>query len=149
MDDYLAAYYNLPAIVPPPQPGVAPIPITSAHSVFLPTHVSIGARDEVRTLFVAGLPEDVKPREIYNLFREFPGYETSHIRSSDGAKVIILYLSGFVIWVLMFSGEETENLTLFFLVALRICCVLGSAISCNGDACSQCEYKFLRTCSCK
>ncbi|XP_020884226.1 uncharacterized protein LOC9317894 isoform X3 [Arabidopsis lyrata subsp. lyrata] len=86
MDDYLAAYYNLPAIVPPPQPGVAPIPITSAHSVFLPTHVSIGARDEVRTLFVAGLPEDVKPREIYNLFREFPGYETSHLRSSDGAK---------------------------------------------------------------
>ncbi|KAG7570146.1 RNA recognition motif domain [Arabidopsis thaliana x Arabidopsis arenosa] len=86
MDDYLAAYYNLPAIVPPPQPGVAPIPITSAHSVFLPTHVSIGARDEVRTLFVAGLPEDVKPREIYNLFREFPGYETSHLRSSYGAK---------------------------------------------------------------
>nr|AAB88654.1 putative RNA-binding protein [Arabidopsis thaliana] len=73
-------------MVPPPPPGVSPIPITSAHSVYLPTHVSIGARDEVRTLFVAGLPEDVKPREIYNLFREFPGYETSHLRSSDGAK---------------------------------------------------------------
>lgn len=30
---------------------------------------------------MAGLPEDVKPREIYNLFHEFPGYESSHLRS--------------------------------------------------------------------
>lgn len=30
---------------------------------------------------MAGLPEDVKPREIYNLFREFPGYESSHLRN--------------------------------------------------------------------
>jgi hypothetical protein len=37
--------------------------------------------DEVRTLFVAGLPEDIKPREIYNLFREFAGYESSHLRT--------------------------------------------------------------------
>lgn len=39
--------------------------------------------DEVRTLFVAGLPPDVKSREIYNLFREFPGYESSHLRTSS------------------------------------------------------------------
>ncbi|KAG6486552.1 hypothetical protein ZIOFF_055129 [Zingiber officinale] len=32
--------------------------------------------DEVRTLFVAGLPGDVKVREVYNLFREFPGFWT-------------------------------------------------------------------------
>ncbi|XP_010508599.1 PREDICTED: uncharacterized protein LOC104785148 isoform X1 [Camelina sativa] len=88
MEDLAAYYsqYNLPANIPPPPLGMAPIPITPAHSVYLPAHVSIGGRDEVRTLFVAGLPEDVKPREIYNLFREFPGYETSHLRSSDGAK---------------------------------------------------------------
>ncbi|EOA26399.1 hypothetical protein CARUB_v10023763mg [Capsella rubella] len=88
MDDLAAYYshYSLPASIPPLPLGVAPISITPAHSVYLPTHASIGARDEVRTLFVAGLPEDVKPREIYNLFREFPGYETSHLRSSDGAK---------------------------------------------------------------
>lgn len=75
-------------MVPTPAPGLAPAPITPVQSVYLPTHASIGGRDEVRTLFVAGLPEDVKPREIYNLFREFPGYETSHLRTSDGAKVI-------------------------------------------------------------
>ncbi|GFZ18778.1 hypothetical protein Acr_27g0005170 [Actinidia rufa] len=39
------------------------------------------SHDQVRTLFVAGLPEDVKTREIYNLFREFPGYESSHLRT--------------------------------------------------------------------
>lgn len=84
--DELSAYYshyNLPSIVPTPlPPGVAPIPI---HPVYLPTTQS--STGDVRTLFVAGLPEDVKPREIYNLFREFPGYETSHLRTSDGAKV--------------------------------------------------------------
>ncbi|PIA52870.1 hypothetical protein AQUCO_01000622v1 [Aquilegia coerulea] len=36
--------------------------------------------DGVRTLFIAGLPEDVEAREIYNLFREFPGYESSKLR---------------------------------------------------------------------
>ncbi|CAL9098807.1 unnamed protein product [Musa textilis] len=40
------------------------------------------SRDEVRTLFIAGLPDDVKPREIYNLFREFPGYQSAQLRSS-------------------------------------------------------------------
>ncbi|KAG2332262.1 hypothetical protein Bca52824_003442 [Brassica carinata] len=86
MDDLSPYYshYNLQSIVPPPlTPGVAPIPITPIHPVYLPTQASTG---DVRTLFVAGLPEDVKPREIYNLFREFPGYETSHLRTSDGAK---------------------------------------------------------------
>ncbi|KAJ4962578.1 hypothetical protein NE237_022517 [Protea cynaroides] len=39
--------------------------------------------EEVRTLFIAGLPADVKPREIYNLFREFPGYQSSHLRRSN------------------------------------------------------------------
>uniref|UniRef100_A0A2K2AGL5 RRM domain-containing protein n=1 Tax=Populus trichocarpa TaxID=3694 RepID=A0A2K2AGL5_POPTR len=33
----------------------------------------------VRILFVAGLPDDIKPSEIYSLFREFPGYESSHL----------------------------------------------------------------------
>ncbi|KAF8094418.1 hypothetical protein N665_0364s0039 [Sinapis alba] len=82
MDDLSPYYshYNLPSIVPPPPlpPGISPIPITPIHPVY--------STGDVRTLFVAGLPEDVKAREIYNLFREFPGYETSHLRTSDGAK---------------------------------------------------------------
>ncbi|XP_067256415.1 RNA-binding protein with multiple splicing isoform X2 [Chanodichthys erythropterus] len=36
--------------------------------------------EEVRTLFVSGLPLDIKPRELYLLFRPFQGYEGSLIR---------------------------------------------------------------------
>jgi len=32
-------------------------------------------KSEIRTVFISGLPEDVKEREIHNLFRFFPGYE--------------------------------------------------------------------------
>nr|GME16533.1 U2 small nuclear ribonucleoprotein B'' isoform X2 [Ipomoea batatas] len=104
MDDTGGAYYTPLAQYsyyqqPPPPPGTAHQPPVPPPSAQLPHHhqyhpyqppvPSYGAplytpphsHDEVRTLFVAGLPEDVKPREIYNLFREFPGYESSHLRS--------------------------------------------------------------------
>ncbi|OVA11254.1 RNA recognition motif domain [Macleaya cordata] len=48
-----------------------------------PPHSDHGSEDDVRTLFIAGLPEDVKTREIYNLFREFPGYQSSKLRSAS------------------------------------------------------------------
>nr|XP_029148720.1 uncharacterized protein LOC112748531 [Arachis hypogaea] len=107
MDD-MAAYYSQPtyqyyqhpppppivAVVPPP-PGAAHPPAHHLHTQYVPhpqtpppMFASYGPPippqspgNEVRTLFVAGLPEDVKPREIYNLFREFPGYESSHLRN--------------------------------------------------------------------
>uniref|UniRef100_A0A7C8Z376 RRM domain-containing protein n=1 Tax=Opuntia streptacantha TaxID=393608 RepID=A0A7C8Z376_OPUST len=72
------------ATPPPLAPPLHHIPPPSLHSP--PPSGSAFSRpshslyDEVRTLFVAGLPEDVKPREIYNLFREFPGYESSNLR---------------------------------------------------------------------
>ncbi|KRZ20993.1 RNA-binding protein with multiple splicing, partial [Trichinella pseudospiralis] len=36
--------------------------------------------DEVRTLFVSGLPLDAKPRELYLLFRAYKGYESSLLK---------------------------------------------------------------------
>ncbi|KAK3737800.1 hypothetical protein QZH41_015856 [Actinostola sp. cb2023] len=39
--------------------------------------------DEVRTLFVSGLPIDVKPREVYLLFRGYKGYEGSLLKLTD------------------------------------------------------------------
>ncbi|XP_021714357.1 RNA binding protein fox-1 homolog 3-like isoform X2 [Chenopodium quinoa] len=59
-----------------PPPSLHPSSSYSHHPQ--PPHSS---HDEVRTLFVAGLPEDVKPRELYNLFRDFPGYLSSNLRS--------------------------------------------------------------------
>ncbi|KAL2528569.1 RNA-binding (RRM/RBD/RNP motif) family protein [Forsythia ovata] len=100
MDD-LTAYYAPPIHhpyyqppPPPPPPGAAhpPPPTVVAqplhqHQQYQPQFITYAppvypqsSHDQLRTLFVAGLPEDVKPREIYNLFREFPGYESSHLR---------------------------------------------------------------------
>ncbi|XP_021954806.1 cell wall integrity protein scw1 isoform X2 [Folsomia candida] len=36
--------------------------------------------EEVRTLFVSGLPMDAKPRELYLLFRGYDGYEGSQLK---------------------------------------------------------------------
>ncbi|XP_028061223.1 uncharacterized protein LOC114264726 isoform X3 [Camellia sinensis] len=87
-------YYHPPP--PPPPPAVAeqhyhlpqlfhpqPPPFAS----YAPPPYSQSSHDQVRTLFVAGLPEDVKAREIYNLFREFPGYESSHLRSPNASSL--------------------------------------------------------------
>ncbi|KAJ8764512.1 hypothetical protein K2173_006252 [Erythroxylum novogranatense] len=103
MDDNFAAYYPPPPPLPPPPPpppqpqecfSTYYQPPPSGHRsyfpqqhqppfpVYAPPFVVSGAYDQVRTLFVAGLPEDVKPREIYNLFREFSGYESSHLRNA-------------------------------------------------------------------
>ncbi|CAL0325891.1 unnamed protein product [Lupinus luteus] len=54
------------AAVPPPPASVAVPP---------PPQPS----DEVRTVFITGLPEDVKERELMNLLRWLPGFEASQL----------------------------------------------------------------------
>merc|ERR1712029_1300532 len=44
------------------------------------TAVSVAGEEEVRTLFVSGLPMDTKPRELYLLFRPYEGYEGSLLK---------------------------------------------------------------------
>ncbi|GAV91732.1 RRM_1 domain-containing protein [Cephalotus follicularis] len=104
MDENMAAYYpHYPYYQPPPPPppgGVVAPPPTQPYipqqlpqpppqqlpqplpfATYAPPYLPPPNYDAVRTIFIAGLPEDVKTREIYNLFREFPGYESSHLRS--------------------------------------------------------------------
>ncbi|KMT09741.1 hypothetical protein BVRB_6g127240 isoform A [Beta vulgaris subsp. vulgaris] len=79
MED-ITAYYGAPP--PPPQSDIPSFYNTHYHHPPPPPHSPhLQSPDEVRTLFVAGLPEDVKPREVYNLFRDFPGYLSSNLRS--------------------------------------------------------------------
>ncbi|XP_059293572.1 uncharacterized protein LOC132046830 isoform X3 [Lycium ferocissimum] len=94
-------YYQTPPppVVPPPPPGttlhappppvvVQPLPIPQYHQQPpVPVYYTQHSDNDVRTLFIAGLPEDVKPREIYNLFREFAGYESSHLRSQTSSNL--------------------------------------------------------------
>ncbi|XP_046857261.1 RNA-binding protein, mRNA-processing factor 2a-like [Xenia sp. Carnegie-2017] len=42
-----------------------------------------GENDEVRTLFVSGLPANVRSREIYLLFRAYKGYEGFQLKLTD------------------------------------------------------------------
>ncbi|KAK8954625.1 hypothetical protein KSP39_PZI001745 [Platanthera zijinensis] len=84
-------YHEPPAQQPPPAQSRSlqllpayslsqqPLPPPASHYAL---HPPAPHHDEVRTLFIAGLPDDCKSREIYNLFREFPGYQSSYLRTS-------------------------------------------------------------------
>ncbi|KAH0904017.1 hypothetical protein HID58_043520 [Brassica napus] len=58
-----SAVSSAPPPHPPPPPGLADRP----------------PYDELRTIFIAGLPDDVKERELLNLLRWLPGYEASQV----------------------------------------------------------------------
>eukprot|EP00075_Anas_platyrhynchos_P022757 XP_027312010.1 RNA-binding protein with multiple splicing [Anas platyrhynchos] len=58
---------------------------------------------EVRTLFVSGLPLDIKPRELYLLFRPFKGYEGSLIKLTSKQPV------GFVSFDSRSEAEAAKN----------------------------------------
>uniref|UniRef100_A0A803JBC2 RRM domain-containing protein n=1 Tax=Xenopus tropicalis TaxID=8364 RepID=A0A803JBC2_XENTR len=57
----------------------------------------------VRTLFVSGLPIDIKPRELYLLFRPFKGYEGSLIKLTSKQPV------GFVTFDNRAGAEAAKN----------------------------------------
>lgn len=42
------------------------------------------AADDIRTVFISGLPHDVKERELHNLLRFMPGYEASQMNWKTG-----------------------------------------------------------------
>uniref|UniRef100_A0A8B9YR52 RNA binding protein, mRNA processing factor n=1 Tax=Bos mutus grunniens TaxID=30521 RepID=A0A8B9YR52_BOSMU len=66
------------------------------------THFRLQRR-RVRTLFVSGLPLDIKPRELYLLFRPFKGYEGSLIKLTSKQPV------GFVSFDSRSEAEAAKN----------------------------------------
>ncbi|KAJ7311218.1 hypothetical protein JRQ81_006830 [Phrynocephalus forsythii] len=64
---------------------------------------SSSLEEEVRTLFVSGLPVDIKPRELYLLFRTFKGYEGSLIKLTSKQPV------GFVSFDSRSGAEAAKN----------------------------------------
>ncbi|XP_025047853.1 RNA-binding protein with multiple splicing isoform X4 [Alligator sinensis] len=58
---------------------------------------------QVRTLFVSGLPLDIKPRELYLLFRPFKGYEGCLIKLTSKQPV------GFVSFDSRSEAEAAKN----------------------------------------
>ncbi|KAG5270607.1 hypothetical protein AALO_G00194580 [Alosa alosa] len=74
---------------------------------------NVSMEEEVRTLFVSGLPTDIKPRELYLLFRPFKGYEGSLIKLTS--KQIVNVFStlfqpvGFVTFDSRSGAEAAKN----------------------------------------
>lgn len=67
------------------------------------TNNNVLPEEEVRTLFVSGLPVDIKPRELYLLFRPFKGYEGSLIKLTSKQPV------GFVTFDSRSGAEAAKN----------------------------------------
>jgi RNA recognition motif-containing protein len=65
---------------------------TSDTSFALSHRADQDGHEEVRTLFVSGLPEDVRERELYNLMRTFEGYEGSQIKKAAKSSKVSRYL---------------------------------------------------------
>ncbi|KAL2337972.1 hypothetical protein Fmac_012418 [Flemingia macrophylla] len=49
-------------------------------------------RNNINTLFVSGLPDDVKAREIHNLFRRRPGFDSCQLKYTGRANQALLFL---------------------------------------------------------
>nr|GMD30507.1 protein WHI4 [Ipomoea batatas] len=48
-------------------------------------------RDMIRTLFVSGLPDDVKAREIHNLFCRRPGFESCQLKYTGRGDQVVAF----------------------------------------------------------
>lgn len=71
-----------PYYMPPPVPG------TNLYSS------TVGLRDRspgIRTLFVSGLPDDIKAREIHNLFRRRPGFESCQLKYTGRGNQVVAF----------------------------------------------------------
>ncbi|XP_075245673.1 uncharacterized protein LOC142339497 [Convolutriloba macropyga] len=66
--------------------------------------------EEVRTLFVSGLPMDTKPRELYLLFRNFKGYEGSFLKNTPKLNDTKTYAPvAFVMFDSKLSAEKAKQ----------------------------------------
>eukprot|EP00268_Persea_americana_P003112 TRINITY_DN10927_c0_g1_i2.p1 TRINITY_DN10927_c0_g1~~TRINITY_DN10927_c0_g1_i2.p1 ORF type:complete len:215 (+),score=14.54 TRINITY_DN10927_c0_g1_i2:99-743(+) len=93
-----------PVPFPPSQPSIPPDPYAHHQmQMHLHMHPSPGApagypnRDllNIQTLFVGGLPDDVKPREIHNLFRRCPGFDTCQLKYTGKGNQVVAFANFF------------------------------------------------------
>lgn len=61
---------------PPPPPSLAADPYYLPPPPAAQTPAITAPNSEIHTIFISGLPDDIKAREIHNLFRSRPGFDT-------------------------------------------------------------------------
>lgn len=88
-------------MVHPPQPSIAqPPPVFEPHHQPLDPyylhHQDYGFTDRgVNTLFVSGLPDDVQAREIHNLFRRRPGFDSCQLKYTGRGNQVVAFATFF------------------------------------------------------
>lgn len=72
-------------------------------STTIPIHITKEQR-HINTLFVSGLPDDVMPREIHNLFRRRPGFDSCQLKFTGRGNQVCTFLIFliFFFWGLLF-----------------------------------------------
>ncbi|KAH9300211.1 hypothetical protein KI387_011794, partial [Taxus chinensis] len=88
-----------PHYMPPLQPFAPPPPFpppynngsSQRHNRHQEASNSSIHKERVRTLFISGLPEDVKPREIFNLFRRRSGFQTCQLKYTGHGYQIVAF----------------------------------------------------------
>lgn len=59
---------------------MAHLPAYDPYYVPQPVYAYKNEQNDIKTLFVSGLPDDVKAREIHNLFRRRHGFESCQLK---------------------------------------------------------------------
>ncbi|RWW88296.1 hypothetical protein BHE74_00002837 [Ensete ventricosum] len=85
------SHHHQPHPAPPPAPPVV---------------YSKPEQQRIKTLFVSGLPDDVKPREIHNLFRRRPGFDSCQLEYTGRGDQVAAFAPLFV-WGFDASSEGT------------------------------------------
>lgn len=69
-------------------------------------------RSNINTLFVSGLPDDVKAREIHNLFRRRPGFDSCQLKYTGRANQVPPLLPFFLLYFAYLLITDTLKLAL-------------------------------------
>lgn len=56
-----------------------------------PLHQDFSDGSAINTLFVSGLPDDVKAREIHNLFRRRPGFDSCQLKYTGRGNQVLFF----------------------------------------------------------
>ncbi|XP_072998796.1 uncharacterized protein [Typha latifolia] len=79
---YLQPYHHY---APAPAPAPAPIPVVHPDP----------EQQRIKTLFLSGLPDDVKPREIHNLFRRRHGFDSCQLKYTGRGNQVVAFATFF------------------------------------------------------
>ncbi|KAG5619261.1 hypothetical protein H5410_019085 [Solanum commersonii] len=70
---------------------MAHLPAYDPYYVTQPVYAYNNEQNDIKTLFVSGLPDDVKAREIHNLFRRRPGFESCQLKYTGRGNQVVAF----------------------------------------------------------